>query len=278
MLRAVTSHVLAARGLLAAAALLCVVQPARAQYQPYEVPEPATGETYHVEAGFYLWLSSPEMLVASESLGIPGTDIDLVNDLGMEGRRLKEFRLVLQPGRKHKFRFSWIPATFEGSTVLTRTIVFNGIRFDLNIPVDSQLKWNNYRFGYEYDIVSRDRGFFGLTFGALYTDIELRLASFFNDEFARARGFIPNGGAIGRVYVVSNISITGEVGAIYLPAAFEQDVDISGIDIDIYGTVNFTNNFGAQIGYRHFSATYTGAADRGDLKMKGVYFGGVARF
>lgn len=272
MLRAVTSFV------LAAVVLVCFAREAHAQYQPYEVPQPATGESYHVEAGFYLWFSSPAIVIASESLGIPGTDIDLVEDLGIDSRRLKEIRVVLKAGRKHKFRFNWLPASYDGSAVLGRTLVFNGIRYDVDEAVDSRLEWNNVRFGYEYDIVARDRGFFGLSFGALYTDVDLRLVSGVNDEFVQAKGFVPSGSAIARVYVVSNISITGEVGAIYLPSAFEQDVDISGWDLDVYGTVNFTDHFGAQVGYRHFTASYTGEADRGDLTLKGFYFGGAARF
>lgn len=272
MMRAVTSIV------LAAVAVVCAAEPARAQYQPYQVPQPATGEHYRVEAAFRLWFPSADMLIASESLGIPGTDIDLVEDLGMENEQLMDVRVVFRAGNKHKFRFAWMPATFSGSEAASRTIVFNGIRYDVDVPVDSRLRWSNYRFGYEFDVVSRDRGYFGLVFGALYTDVELRLTSPFNDEFTRARGFVPSGGVIGRVYVVSNISITGEVGAIYLPSAFEQDVDISGYDVDVYGTVNFTDHFGAQAGYRYFSATYTGAYDHGDLKLNGFYVGGAARF
>jgi hypothetical protein len=42
--------------------------------------------------------------------------------------------------------------------------------------------------------------------------------------------------------------------------------------------VNFTNNFGAQAGYRSFDVLYKVKGDEGELTLKGFYFGGVARF
>ena len=49
-------------------------------------------------------------------------------------------------------------------------------------------------------------------------------------------------------------------------------------DFDLYGTVNFTDHFGAQGGYRSFDVFYNVDEDEGDLKLKGLYFGGVVRF
>ncbi len=42
--------------------------------------------------------------------------------------------------------------------------------------------------------------------------------------------------------------------------------------------MNFTNNFGAQFGYRSLDLLIRVDNDEGDMKMKGFYFGGVARF
>jgi hypothetical protein len=42
--------------------------------------------------------------------------------------------------------------------------------------------------------------------------------------------------------------------------------------------VNFTNNFGAQVGYRSLSLGYVAKQDQGDATLAGWYFGGVARF
>ena len=55
------------------------------------------------------------------------------------------------------------------------------------------------------------------------------------------------------------------------------------LDLDIYGTLNFTNNFGVQGGYRSFDLGYTVkdnniTTDAGSFVLKGLYVGAVARF
>jgi hypothetical protein len=50
------------------------------------------------------------------------------------------------------------------------------------------------------------------------------------------------------------------------------------VDIDIYGTVNFTRNVGAQLGFRSTDLEYQLKSDTGSLTMKGIYFGIVARY
>ena len=87
-------------------------------------------------------------------------------------------------------------------------------------------------------------------------------------EFVRARAPIPAVGVIGRGYVAPNISITGEFTFFKLP---EIDEDNSGryFDFDLYGTVNFTDNVGAQAGYRSFDVVYKVEDDDGDLQLKG---------
>ena len=42
--------------------------------------------------------------------------------------------------------------------------------------------------------------------------------------------------------------------------------------------MNFTDHFGVQAGYRSLTVFYQIETDAGDLKMKGLYFGGAVRF
>ena len=97
-------------------------------------------------------------------------------------------------------------------------------------------------------------------------------------EFARARAPIPAIGGIGRVYVVPNISITGELTGFKLPKDLVKDTSAHFIDFDLYGTVNFTNNIGAQFGFRSLDVEYIAETDIGTFKEKGIYFGVVARY
>jgi len=266
------------------AALAVGASTASAQYKQYPTSQPATGERYHVEASFGLWNPTPTILVSSESLGIVGTEIDGVNDLGMEKTRFKEFRVVLRPGKKHKLRFQYIPILFEAEQPrLERAIVFNGIKYNVGVPVNSSLDWKAYRFSYEYDFLYRDRGFLGFVVDAKYTDVEVNLESpvLPDPEYTRARAPIPALGLIGRIYPLGNVSLTAEFTGFKLPASVSDEKDrYDGkyLDFDIYGTLNLTNNFGVQAGYRSIDVMYKVKSDNGDFKLKGLYFMGVARF
>lgn len=259
-------------------ALAIVAAPAQAQYAPAGSSDRATGERYHVELGGYLWNPTPEIAIRSESLGIIGSRIDFIDDLGIEKTRFRQIKAVLRPGTKHKLRFEYTPIKYEALGTLRREIIFNGIEFPLALPVETNLQWKAYRFAYEWDFIYRDRGFVGLILEAKYTDVQTTLTNVIDTEFVRARAPIPAIGIIGRAYVAPNISITGEFSGIKLPEGIDENYQAKYFDFDIYGTVNFTDNFGAQAGYRSFDVFYKVDEDEGELKIKGLYFGGVVRF
>jgi hypothetical protein len=175
-------HILTLAGLLTASS-------AEAQFSRRD---PATGETYKVEVAYGWWNPDPEITVSSESLGIPGTLIDFESDLGIGKKRLSEFRAVLRPARKHKFRIAYLPIEYdvEGHT-LSRPIVFNGQLFTVGLPVNVDASWKTWRIGYEYDFVYRDRGYVGALVEARYTSASIDFASPVASEFAEAKAPIP---------------------------------------------------------------------------------------
>lgn len=256
-----------------------LVAPAAAQYTvPRASGDRALGESYWVELSADLWNPSPAVTVTSESLGIPGTPIDFVTDLGIVKSRLRQFQLVLRPAKKHRFRAEMTPIRYAADTVLQKRIVFNGIAYNVGLPVQARLDWRAWRFGYEYDFVYRKRGFVGLIIEAKYTDVEVALDSLVASEFARARAPIPALGGIGRVYVGPNAAITVEVTGIELPEQLSKDYRAHYVEYDVYGTVNFGNHAGAQVGYRALDVGYRIDLDAGDFVLKGPYFGFVVRF
>jgi hypothetical protein len=261
------------------AAIACLAAtPAWAQYGARPMSDPATGETYHVEVGGYFWDPDPNIAIQSEALGIVGSRIDFVKDLGIEKTKFRQLKTVLRPGRKHRIRFEYTPITYEAVGNLHASIVFNGIRYPVTLPVTTELKWKAYRFAYEYDFLYYDRGFVGVIFDAKYTDVQATLSNVLDTEFVRARAPIPTIGAIGRAYVAPNISITGELSGLGSGGLFGEDYRAHYIDFDLYGTVNFNDHVGAQVGYRSFNVFYHLKHDEGDLDLKGLYFGGAFRF
>lgn len=266
--------------LVVTAALLVTANQASAQYRRFNTDSRATGETYHVEFAAGLWNPEPEMKVSSEALGIIGSQIDGVNDLGMSKTMFKEFRLVLRPAKKHKFRLDYVPISYSAETILKRTIVFNGVAYNIGLPVNSSLDWKMLHVGYEYDIIYRDRGFVGLIMQLKYTDVEVNLKNPINTDYTHVQAPIPALGAIARAYPFANLGITGEVTGFKWPSSVDKENRYDGqyIDFDIYATLNITNNFGVQGGYRSQTVDYRVKLDTGNFSLKGPYLMGVARF
>lgn len=271
--------------LLLPAALLLAAAPAFAQFTPRTLNDPATGEKYHIEASAGLWLPKTEMTISSEALGIQGSDINFKRDLGLTDQKFGDLHVVLRPARKHKLRFGYVPINFEQEAILTRDVIFQGIRYRVGLPVNSQLNWKAYRFTYEYDFIYRNRGFVGFMLDAKYTDVKAALQSPIDLESIHARAPIPTIGGIARYYVVPNISITGEISGFKIPDSVSKQYKAHYLDLDIYGTLNVTNNVGVQAGFRTFDVGYTikdddtvTTTDAGSFVLKGLYFGGVLRF
>jgi hypothetical protein len=258
--------------------------PASAQFKPRPVGEPAMGESYHIEGAIDLWFPTADIFLSSESLGIPGTTIDFKNDLGVQDQKFPAFHVQLRPTKRHKLRFQLVPINFTQTATLTRNIVFNGQKYSIGLPVTSSLDWKAYRFGYEFDVISRDRGFLGFIVEAKYTDVTATLTvppatgRVSINEFDQARAPIPAIGGIGRFYIVPNISITADITGFRLPDNVVNSASGHYVDVDIYGTMNFTNNFGVQAGYRALDLGYAFKTDSGTFTLKGPYFGLVARF
>jgi hypothetical protein len=271
-------------GMLVVAAL-CVASPASAQFTPRTLNDPATGELFHIEGSAGTWMPTANMNISSEALGIVGSSIDFKKDLGLTDQRFTELHLVLRPARKHKFRLQYIPMEFTQEATLKREITFNGQRYASNLPVQSLLNWKAYRFAYEYDFISRDRGFGGIILDVKYTDIfaELQSPAMQQPENTHQKLPIPALGGIARVYIVPNISVTFEMTGIAIPQSLTDQFNVGGHykEMELYGTVNLTNNIGFQVGYRNLDLGYAVIANdgsTGSLIMKGLFLGITARY
>jgi hypothetical protein len=251
---------------------------AQAQFRATPFSDPATGERYHIEAAGEIWNPPLNLKVASEALGRAGDEIDATTDLGLAQKRLSELRIVLRPARKHKFRVQYLPMKYDGQSTLHREFVFNNQRFGLNLPLTTAFEWTTWLLAYEYDFLYRDNWFAGLTLNSKFTKVQVDIKSPLANEFVLAQAPIPTIGGIGRFYVVPNISITGELNGFKIPDSVSTEYNAHYFDFDLYGTVNFNEYVGAQVGYRSIDVGYTFEQDKGAFVMRGLYFGGVVRY
>jgi hypothetical protein len=271
---------------LLATILFCVTLATRAEAQ-FDVPNPAPAENFHVELGLMFWQPTPGIEIQTGGLaaaGIPA--VDFVREFGLADERFMEFRSVFKTGRKHKFRVSHITFEYNETAPITRTISFGGVTFPVTIPVTADLKWDLWRFGYEYDFVAGDRGLLGFVTELKQNHLTADLsAPGFAAQGTDVTAPIINLGVIARVYPHRVFSITAEYTGFKvfgfvrtLTDRISEDLEAKVNDFDIYGTVNFGRHVGAQAGYRSLTSEYSIDEDEGDLKMKGFYFGGLVRF
>jgi hypothetical protein len=230
-------------------------------------------EAARVELAAMWWQPEPAISIGSGALSSP---IDFVNDLGIEKDRFREIRVVLKPGLRHKLRFSRVPVTYaRQGQVIRRNVTFGGVTYPANVAVNSTFEWEFYRVGYEWDVVSARRAYLGLLVDLKYNKITTQLSSAVGTETTEVKVPVPTIGGIARVYLSDYISVTGEFTGLKLD---RSEFRGKFYDIDAYGQLNFTRTFAAQVGYRSVTVDYRVDDDTGDLKLEGIYFGGVVRF
>lgn len=254
---------------------------ASAQFRPQTNGDAVVGENYRIEASYGWWNAQPELIVNSESLGILGTDVDLITDLGIEKKRLGKINVTLKPGKKHRLRYEHLPIKYQTDAFpVTREFVFNGQRFTVGLPVTTTVDFTTDTFGYTWDMFYFPRGFFGAGINVLLTNIDASLESPIGNEFVAQAAPIPAFNFSGRAYATRNLALNGEVKFFRIPESIEKQIDGDGsyTDVDINGTYNITRNFGVTLGWRKTAIFYTAEQDKGDLKFKGLYFSGVVRY
>jgi hypothetical protein len=257
---------------------MCASTPAYAQFNAPMPPAP--GEDYKVELAAMFWSPTPELAINTNDLSVIGVgEVDFVQEFGIEDKRFTEYRVTLKPGRKHKIRFQYLPIAYDPETVtLQRTIVFGGRTFDVGLPADAEVEWKMWRFGYEWDVISRTSGFLGLITELKYNTVRAQIDSPIGTELGDAKAPVPAIGIIGRGYLTEYVSITGEFTGFKMPDAVSEEFDAEFWDWEIYSTVSLGRNVGVQAGWRSLDAEYIADEDLGRLKMKGFYLGGVVRF
>ncbi len=134
-----------------------------------------------------------------------------MDDLGFGSARFKDLRFTLRPARAHKIRFQYTPLDYVSSSVLKRQVVFAGHTFDAELPVDSELGWKVWRFGYEWDFISKSRGFMGVLLEARKTELTAAVKSLALSGDMAAEAPLPAIGVATRAYVLPDLGLTFEM-------------------------------------------------------------------
>jgi hypothetical protein len=233
-------------------------------------------EDHVVEVGVMFWKPTPELTLSTDALaGSSISEVDFVEEFGIEDKYFPEFRATV--GRSHKLRVSYVNFKYAEDATIQRTFTFQGRTFTIGAPATTDIDWRLWKFGYQWDFISRERGTFGVIADLKYNQIDASVDSpvLRSSASTDVTAPVPTIGVAGRAYVAPMVSIGGEFSGLKLE---RDEFDVKFFDFDINGIVSFGRFLGAQVGYRSITAEYIVDEDFGDLKMKGPYFGGVLRF
>jgi hypothetical protein len=234
--------------------------------------------TMNGEIAVVFWKPSPELSIQTGALtsatGI-AEPVDFVSTFGIEDKWFTGFRASL--GHKHKLNVSYAPVKYDASTTLTRTFTFNNRVFVVNTPATANIKWDLWRFGYEWDFVSMDKGYFGVIADLKYNKLSASIDSpvLTSSASTEQNAPIPTIGVAFRAFPVDMFSIGGEFSGLKLN---RDEFEAKFFDFNIDGTVYFGKYIGVQGGYRSVDVDYTIDDDIGDLALKGPWLGGLVRF
>jgi hypothetical protein len=255
-------------------ALVSTIHPTSASAQ---TANGGVGEKYWIEFSATWWQPGADGSLASDRLGIIGSQIDFAKDLALESARFTDFRLVLRPAKKHRFRFQYTPIEFTGSSVLSRDIKFAGKEYPISLPVSSTLGWHVWRFGYEWDFFYKPRGFIGVVVQTGITQFDASIDSIIGSGEVTGTAPLFELGLAGRFYPIRNLAVNLEGSG--MKVDLETDRMLKTLALDFSATYNFTNYVGVSGGWRRTKTNLQiDSSDRGELNFSGLWLGGVVRY
>lgn len=232
----------------AAAAAMCVAQPAAAQ---------ALNDRFWIQGAGY-WADVDTKVRADSILGNQvGTEIDLESDLALEDR---EALPAVSAGWRVTRRFivgaDYYGLDRSGTNAIGREIVFDDVVFPVSASVSSAMATDIYRLTLGYAFVSNDTFEAGASLGLHATDVEMsiegeaRIGGAALQTTRREKEFLaplPTLGVFGNWEVADKVNVNGRVD--YMSLGY-GDYDGAVLNAQIAVSYRFHRNFGIGAMYR----------------------------
>lgn len=250
------------------------------------------GEEYRVEVSADAWFTMPSTIQYSDTetttntsngttvtTAVNGTLVDFIRDLGLKNQVFPGGNITVKLAPKHKLRGEFIPILYKQTTTIASTFNFNGQTWTAGETVASSFHWNQWKFAYEFDGITFDRGFIGGVAAVSSMNVSGAMANTAQSGTASVNILMPGLGAIGRYYATEKVSGTLDVMFFDLPGG-DTSTHAHSLDIDGYLTWNLNKHVGIKGGYRLFDASHVWSSplNTGSLTIKGPYAGATARF
>ncbi len=218
-----------------------------------------------VEARY--WFTNLDSNIEANSGTIIGTNIDIVNDLGIDDHEnFLEGRITLEKGH-HSIRYSYIPLSWSGDRVVTESVTFAGRTFSASTNVTTDLQIDYHRFSYRYDLYNKLKNHLGIIGEVKYFDgrVNLKDAALGLDESTRLQIPMPAVGIGGQLSIPFLAKLEAEVTGMTLGTlayVLDGEADIG------FKPVPFVS---ISAGYRYLKFHVDRDGDVGNVTLRGPF-------
>ncbi|TFG57802.1 MAG: hypothetical protein E4H29_06535 [Deltaproteobacteria bacterium] len=219
----------------------------------------------------------PDLSATAQSTfgGVPETEFDLKDDLGMDDENFLSGEAFLRFGRVH-FRVGYTKISYDGSETLTRDIEFNGQIFPVNDNVISSLDVKMLDAEVQVDILRPDfvaaSFYLGLIGKVKFIDLDMELTSTTLTEKEDFQGAVPMVGlAAGAGFLNDLLRVDARVTGMAYSGnhLYEADAFVSLVPFPFLRI---------QGGYRYLDLKADEDDLRADVELKGPYVGAQLSF
>lgn len=220
------------------------------------------------------WFTDLGAEVKSTGGGLAGTDIDFVDDLGLDDNEgFFEGRITLELG-SHSLRYAFIPLSWDGTGTLAADVNFGGRTYSATTAVTSEINVNYHRLGYKYDFIDTLDNKLGVIVEVKYLETEAKIKE-------------SSSGIERTESLNAPVPAVGLAGQLSLPFLFDISAEVTGITLgsDAYlvdgeAAINLKPVPFVKIsgGYRYFTLHLEDDEDKADVTLKGPFVGLRADF
>lgn len=222
------------------------------------------------------WITGLKSHVKVTEDSLIGTDIDLVDDLGIADEDFPEARLRWNTGPNSMLRLAYTQVAYSGDKNLERTISFNGSSYVVGTPVSTDLEVDYLRLGWAWQFINIGDGTIKigplLEAKAFMLDVSLDAPSIGVSESEDFMMALPAIGAILDINLGQKINIFAEISG--LPSTdyghfFDTEIGIKFIPI---------KNLSIVAGYRIIDIELEDDDSYGEVDITGPFIGATLRF
>ncbi len=226
------------------------------------------------------WMPSVDAEVKSSELSLVGTQIDLVDDLGLDDSEsipalTASIDLPLFP----EILVGYFTVDSSASKIINKQIVYKGTTYNMSANVISSYDITHFEALLNFGLLKSETADLGLLVGAKYFEIETTLTSAGITQTESVEGPVPVLGVKGGVGLPGKFRVEGIGRGIVLEVG---DVDASLFDIDLGVHYDVNKFLRASVGYRYFSIdaedTSNNVSDKAEIKFAGPYIGITGSF